>query len=547
MMRFLAAAGLLAGSAVGQAPTFQDLMDPGVFPEPQRDMIVEEAVIEQDMLRIITTGAQFTFDIAQGTAVLEQRIEHPRPLVELHVEGEFETAPELTHTGPGLAFARFATPRFDLRANGDSLFMIHAHERLEIAIKRRIDVDWAASYETNHVLFDELGGFALYCSDQHLNDAFDRFSPTTAVYTLPADAVLWVGACPPKPYPWERSIADHVVWHWSRQTGYPADEDLNAWADVGTIVLLQSEMMLWKDWNMAFDPRLGAAEFARVRETIHGNGMRFIVYTSPAYFFKGTPFEPYAMNTFEGFTGWPPCRGVGDNIDLFMAEIEKVMTQYKPDGLYFDGQYFESPAALYALARRTRDLLGEDGILEWHSTAALGHGLCFCPHADAYVDFILRGEGRDGKYEDFDYLRYFVSCYNTSNSIGVLCNNGPRPTSDLIERLLKTNTRLHTIASWLDDPVLMTMFRTHYRARLNAALRPTVEAAAAERQAQVARRAAELAAEANALTAPPVWRSALLVEAFAKMPEWSAEVSPKNGKPFAIDHGALTVRAKAHT
>ena len=77
--------------------------------------------------------------------------------------------------------------------------------------------------------------------------------------------------------------------------------------------------------------------------------LRFIVYTSPYYFLKGTTLESRAINTFKGFKGWPPGTSTGENMGLFLAAIRKVMREYKPDGLYFDGQYTRNPAALYAL------------------------------------------------------------------------------------------------------------------------------------------------------------------------------------------------------
>jgi hypothetical protein len=374
----------------------------------------------------------------------------------------------------------------------------------------------------------------------------DPYGEVTAKYTLAPDAVLWVAVCPPKGYDWERSIRDHVVWHWSRETGYPTDADLTAWSKEGNIVLLQSEVMLWKDWNLAFEPRLGEAEFARVRETMHRNGQRFIVYTSPSYFFRGTPFEQYAFNSFEGFTGWPPARGVGDNIDEFMAAITKVMQTYRPDGLYFDGQYFDSAPALYALARRTRALLGEEGILEWHSTTALGSGTCYLPQADAYVDFILRGEGQDGRYGDASYLRYFVSGFNASNSIGVICNNGGPPTAELIDRLLEMNCRMHTIAGWLSDPKVKELVDT-YKARLTPELREQVLRGVDEREAHVAEEAKALEDETRALMAPPAWSTNLLFESFDALPKWNQAVSPADKEPFAIEDGALMITAKAHT
>lgn len=548
MMHTSMALLLLAASTLpGAAPTFQDLMNPAVFPDAQRGMVVESAEVGPGGARVVTTGAEMTFDAANGIMDFRQRIGHERPVLAAVLSGGVDLPFKITYNKPGLAFLQSDAPLFNLRVNGDSLFMLHAIEPMTITLKRRIEPGFTASYQNNHVLFDEWGGFGVFCSDTTLTDGFDPHDPVTARYDLPAGAVLWFSICPPKPYDWERSLTDHVLWHWSNESAYPADADLVRWSKEGNIVLLQAEMMLWKDWNLAFVPRLGEAEFARVRDTIHANNMRFIVYTSPAYFFKGTPFESYAMNSFENFTNWPPARGVGDNIDVFMDEITKVMHEYKPDGLYFDGQYYDCPAALYALARRTRELLGEDGILEWHSTTALGEEYCFLPQADAYVDFILRGEGRDTVYGDQDYLRYFVSCYNTSNSIGVLCNNGPRPTADLVRRLLSVNGRLHTIAGWLDDAPLMEMLRKEYRDRLTPDLRAEIDRTIDARQEEVAVKAAKTSAEHRMLKQPPTWGAPVLECTFDAIPDWTQVVSPANAGPFQAVDGVLAVKGKAST
>lgn len=377
------------------APTFQGLMNPASFPEPQFGMRVESADIADQRLQIRTTGAVMEMDLRSGRGIFRQRVGAERGVLAVEIAG-IDGPADVTHRGPGLAFVRH--PAFHLRVNGDSLFMLQARRPLRIVLRRRIDCGFTASWKANHVLFDEWGGFGLYCSQQEIDDAFDPYGDVTARYELPADAVLWIGICPPKPYDWERSLRDNVVWHWSNSAGYPRDDALKAWSREGNIVLLQSEVMLWKDWNLAFQPRLGAAEFARVRGTVHRLGMRFIVYTSPFYFLRGTALESAAMNNFENFRGWPPGRPTGENMGLFLAEIEGLLREHRPDGLYFDGQYSENPAALYALARRSRALVGDGGLLEWHSTSALGPDLCFLPHADAYVDFILRGEGREPLY-----------------------------------------------------------------------------------------------------------------------------------------------------
>jgi len=542
---FLTGVALAAPPA---APTFQELMDPALFPEPQRGMkVFHNLTRENGDLEVATTGAVFLIRPESGDIVCRQRIGHEREVAVLYLGTPLEGL-RVTHSGPGFVLVVMETPELVIRINGDSLLMLHTTAPLEASIERKIDPGWHASFENNHLIADEWGAFGLYCSETGLEDAFDPYLPTVATYPLPADAVLWLGVCPPKPFPWEQSFEDRVVWHWSRETGYPSDEDLRAWKEYGNIVLLQSEVMLWKNWNLDFEPRHDGVEFARVRKTIHDQGMRFIVYTSPYYFLKGTPVESAAFNSFENFKGWPPGWPTGENMELFMAAITKVMNDYKPDGLYFDGQYMHNPAALYALARRTRELIGEDGILEWHSTTALGGGYCYLPQADAYVDFILRGEGRESVYQDMDYLRYFVSGYNINNCIGVICNNGPvGANTELVDNVLRVNGRLHVIASWLDKPEMVKVLEDEYFPRLNPALEHEVDATMAERQKGVADRAAAMRAEREALRAEPEWNEPVFSLEFDTLPEGKQVVSPANPDALSVENGTLKITAHGNT
>jgi len=527
------------------ASTFQELMDPTLFPNPQHGMAVESAAIQGRALRVTTTGAEIAVDCATGEALFSQRIGHQRPLVALHL-GRPLMGARLTHTGPGFARVTFENPEATIRVNGDSLCMLHVREPLTVTVEGRIESAWSSSFGANHLVADEWGAFGLYCSERTLDDGSDPFAETVATYRLPAEAVLWVAVCPPKPYDWERSLKDNVVWHWSNQLGYPPDETLRSWQPHGNIVLLQAEVMLWKDWNLDFVPRLGAEEFARVRKTLHDLGRRFIVYTSPYYFLKGTALENWALNSFENFQGWPPGTPTGENMGLFLTAITRVMQEYQPDGLYFDGQYTDNPAALYALARRAREIVGEQGILEWHSTGALGGEHCYLPQADAYVDFVLRGEGAQAWYGDFDYLRFFVSGYNLSNSIGVLCNNaGGKPTPELTRELLRANARYHTIAGWLADAGIMDVLKNEYQARLNSSLRVAVDREADARQAQVSEKADATRAERQALTSPPVWGDPIFAEDFDKLPAAEQLVSPANATPFTVVDGCLHTRGLA--
>lgn len=550
-LAFLNVAVLVAAScclaAPPAAPTFQELMQPERYAEPQGGMVVESAEVDGQVIRVQTTGATIEMDTSSGEIRFAQRIGHERPVAALRLGCPLEGG-ELTHRGPGLARVTFRKPDLAVRINGDSLCMLHAKQPLTVAVDRKIDIAWHSSYLNNHLMADEWGGFGLYCSQRDLDDEFDPYQPTVASVPLPADAVLWLGVCPPKEYDWERSITDNVIWHWTRGDAYPADDVLQSWKPHGNIVLLQSEVKLWKDWNLDFVPREGAEEFARVRRTLHDKGMRFIVYTSPYYFLRGTSLESRAFNSFEGFTSWPPGTPTGENMGLFLPAIRRVMSEYKPDGLYFDGQYIDNPAALYALARSAREIVGEEGILEWHSTHALGHKECYLPQADAYVDFILRGEGRGGRYADFDYMRYFVSGYNLSNSIGVVCNNGPPGMSrELARTVLRANARFHTLAGWVRNETAMQILDEEYKRKLTPALRETVDREVDRRQAEVAEKGAALQAEREALARPARFGEPAYTLGLDKLPQGKRHVSAVNGEAISVGDGVLQIRAHAHT
>jgi len=107
--------------------------------------------------------------------------------------------------------------------------MLQGHAPLRAAVRTEIAPAWNASWKTNHLIVDELGGFGLYCSEPELTDNYDPYGTPVASYHLPENAVLAVGVCPPKPYDWERSLREQVIWHWSNVTSYPPDEDLRAW------------------------------------------------------------------------------------------------------------------------------------------------------------------------------------------------------------------------------------------------------------------------------------------------------------------------------
>ena len=363
-----------------------------------------------------------------------------------------------------------------------------------------------------------------------------------------------------------------MVWHHSGSTGYPADADIEEWSKYSNILLQQAEVMLWKDWKVRFVPRNGIEEFERVNKACEDFGMRNFVYTSPYFFLTGTGKEDNAMNSFDNFTGYGPGDGRGLNWPIFLDEIKIVMQRYKPDGLYFDGIY-HNVVRTYLIARKAREVVGDEGILEYHATTSPPGAGVYVPQIDAYFNFILRGENRQHLYQSDDYLRYFISTHNISNSIGVLCNNNNYTLDEaLINTLLDSNIRLHLIPSWLSDYRKDAMEKLYWPA-LDDSLRERV-AGACERRQETGRASwdewwetmtaepgdLELVFEetfdqpqfsAAAPSAPPNAKAQTqpaVDPVYLKLPNgWRAYFSPNSAGSLQADNGVLKITGRANT
>ncbi len=533
-------------SAMAGPPTFSDLMKPDMFPDAQFGMAIKSSSASGDKITVTTTGAKVVVDGPAGTVSFTQLVGHKREVAKFKLPTKL-TGGKITAKGSGFVLMQFAKPGVSIRVNGDSLVMFQPRNPMTVQVLRSIPVAFSPSFQNNHLVCDEWGGFALYCSETTPADRFNPYTKVVAQYDLPANGVVCLGVCPPKPYDWQKSFDTRVTWHWDDKNAYPPEENIKAWSKKGNIALLQSEVLLWKDWNLDFVPRLGVGEFERVRRQFHENGMRFIVYTSPYFFLKDTDQEKNAVNDKPGIC--PGAVNDGQNIDSFLPAIRRVMNDLKPDGLYFDGIYSTNPAAQYALARYTRQIVGEKGLLEWHSTMALTQGwgdTCYMPHADAYTDVQLRGEGLNSKYANFDYLRFFISGYNISNVMGVVCNNADHfPSPALQESFLMANTRLHGMVEWGDRNVVYVP--DGWYERLNPKLKTMVDKGVNARQAKLVASYAKTSTAIQSLENPKLQSAKTVDYQFDKMPEGEQVISKANSNPFVIEDGKLVISSFAHT
>lgn len=534
------------------------------FMEAAFGMAVSEAAPRDDTVLVRTTGAEFVFEPAGSTLAVRQRLGREREAVRVAFPPGALEGLRVTRRGSGAALLANAAESLRVRINADSLLMLQSAEPLALRCEVGFEPASLRSHAGDRLWLDEWGFVGSYHATGS-GRAIDRPAERTIELGLAAGQVWWLAVGPPRPYPWAQSLRERVAWHWSMQTGYPADEDIEAWSRHANILLQQSEVMLWKDWSLRFIPRLGIEEFERVNRTCERFGMRNIVYTSPYYFLTGTGLEDRAMNSFDNFavTGFSPGDGRGLNWPIFLAEITKVMREYRPDGLYFDGIY-DNVVRTYLITRKARELVGDEGILEYHATGSPPGGGVYLPQIDTWFTFMLRGEGAQSSYTDPDYLRYFVSTDNISNSIGVLCNNNDYPLDEaFVNTLLDLNIRLHYLPAGPNDQRLAGMKRYYWPA-LKPDLQARVEAQREARQAAflAARRDYERILNSRMPDLTPAWREDFadpqLGFALPAAPTehgyettlpggWRGYLSPRSAATIATGPGGLRIEARAHS
>jgi hypothetical protein len=267
---------------------------------------------------------------------------------------------------------------------------------------------------------DAEGGFGVYPVAKQTTSAPALAKiPWDIAYELGGDNEVWFSVFPPRPFNWTRAF--EALEHDGANEGkgaYPTNEQIAAaaahchvltlhagiWQDVPedvkarmmTVDHLQKYAGLPQPWLSAKHVPFDMAEFIRVRDQAHQRGLKVVVYLSP--FYSTAP-------------------------DIF-AEMRRVLDEYHVDGLYFDGVSFDFRRS-YEVVRRAREILGDDRILYVHcSSDPLHDGRIYCPFIDTYADYIIRGEPGVWGLKLDDFLRWTISGYNISNTVGYWCYYG---------------------------------------------------------------------------------------------------------------------------
>ena len=374
------------------------------------DMRIESATEKRGVITVITTGAKFQID-SHGTIHCWQRIPQLRRVLEVR----FAPAAGLFRIEKKDGFSCTVSCRAGaLTFQGDSLVILKLKENVKTSFTGFFHPAYHFEKGGKWMLMDEDGGFGVYPVAKKTTSApvFSKL-PWDIAYEFTGGDEAWLSVFPPRPYNWNHAF--EAIEH---DDGYPSNDQIAAAAKYCKVFTLHAG--IWQDIpenvkeSLSQIPRYkgyvrgpmpfasskhvptNMEEFIRVRDEAHKRGMKVVVYLSPYY--STAP-------------------------DIF-AEMQRVLSEYKLDGLYFDGISMDFRKS-YAVIRRAREILGDNRILYVHcSSDPLNDGRIYCPFIDTYADYILRGEPGVWGLKLDDFLRWTLSGYNISNAVGYWCYYG---------------------------------------------------------------------------------------------------------------------------
>ncbi len=448
--------GLLAAKTRVQANAAQRTR----WPAPE----ILNVADEPGKVTVETTGSVFTFQRSHpGRIVVSQKINGPRELVVMEWETSFAKLTVDARDGDNfIAYIPVTDTGFNVRVYPDSLLSIRAGKGVRVRTFGR----WLPQYsyaEAGNLLFlDSAGGYGQYLlpTTNAIGGAAEQLKPGISFsghgwetcFNLPKSRTMLACVAPPRPFDWRSSAADRIVHHLiagKRTDGtwdyFPSDSAIRDYARWGNILVLHvwqqgagpyrrnetasrsdfyQKAANWACWR--YIP-LDEAELARVLKTAHQAGMQVLPYVSP-YYFPGNSRE-------------------------ILEELARLLRTYPFDGFYFDNVSQDILEA-YEIMKGTRRLLGPERWLYVHvpspilGTADTRGRYVYCPFIDTYANFILRSEHLDNF--DENVLRYTISGYNISNTIGFVCNYDYHPDFNrkLIREALSYNVRVPYWAGW---------------------------------------------------------------------------------------------------
>ncbi|MHB9034481.1 MAG: hypothetical protein ACYC6L_15725 [Anaerolineae bacterium] len=370
---------------------------------------------------VMTTGARYEFDKSskRGEVSCYQRLNRERPVARITFGHAFRTLTVEHHDNESVVLNQI------VQSTWYTKLVIRADGVLEIYSMPRLDLQFAGSFtpyvgqrDGSVLLLDETGGIGVYPSTRF--NQRDATGLTSREWRLHYEGDMfcrmYVSVLPPRPYDWERSYKNRIA-HWGVNPPwtfghFPSDEMITKAAEYADILVLHDQIWLGKLTRQGIEPQTeeelteDAAYCSYAYTAVDPQALTHVVQLAHQL---GMKVLPYFSPTFSMSSG-----------SEFLEMVERTLSQYGFDGVYFDGVTFDLYQA-YELIRSARKMLGER-ILYIHTTwEPLMSRSVYCPFIDTYADFVLRGE-HPADFDDEDYLHYVLSGYNTSNSVGLVCH-----------------------------------------------------------------------------------------------------------------------------
>lgn len=448
----------------GEGATFRG--GPGNLP-----MRIEGVSQDEGLISVLTTGAEFHFDLVSNTMKTRQRIEHQRDIAEWKFSLSLEGLK--VHSWNQIECV-LANEELTFGVQCDSLLVVVPHKALVARCRSAIGGTWNRLACGHLLAMDTQGGFAVnpdipsgtgrvarvdtgvWPGRVHTGQLdFTGLSDTqtTLSQAEPGWQLRWlmspgerlgISVFPPRPYPWKESFAGGFAL---ARSHHPTDV-YSQWAPDSQAVIMWDFFL--RSWAMSWGPEWQVRNGELLRRHITAAkqaGIRPVPYMSGWFY--------YSRNALE-----------------FAAEVRRLKEEWGFEGVYYDGLPTESWVVAYEEMRLTREIY-PDGTIILHHTypTPLMEASIELPAITTYADMTFMGEEIYGQGEDWAYPKYMAAQYRKANTIGIMKHNKWRGLSRIARDLimLQHNGRADMLSfherDFANDPAMQAQ-ADQYRALL---------------------------------------------------------------------------------
>jgi len=419
----------------GEGATFRG--GPGALP-----MRVEDAQVKQQRIVVVTTGAEYVFDLAGNTITASQRIETPRKIATWVSSLSFDGLNVLSQSDKDCVLANDSVT-FGIQC--DSLVMVVPHDQLVLKCTSHIGGRWNRQACGHMLIVDDFGGMSVNpdipfgtgrLARVHFGRHYEGVKPGRVrpgevdfsgtsdrqqllshaepdweiSYYLTSGERLGISVFPPRPFPWAESF--QFAWLLAKRKdpldGYPRRVRGEHHVELLWDFFQRSWAMSWGPWHEPYDESLVHKHVAAIKAA----GAAPIMYASPQWYYSRDAQE-------------------------FAGELRRLRDTYGIEGIYYDGIPSQEWLVAYEEMRMTRELFPEGPVIVhntgqcYNGNPPLGEPALRIPAVETYATATYAGELVYGEGPDWPFIQYSASQYRKANNIGVMKGDAWEGVTDL--------------------------------------------------------------------------------------------------------------------